>query len=212
MGFESKGSYQGAEHDAKTTEQRILEMQEGANGQILADMANGGQFSEMIVGDGLGRISDQAGVADAREMLRQQTQGLSGEQQRMMREAGREQIGNQTQTSQREAASRLASVGVKGGAAGAQFARIAASGQQASRQLERGISLQQINAQQQGVRDFAQVESEIAKFDLGQAAKEKNLDIQARLSFAELASAERANIRATEASKLAHRSQRKKSK
>ena len=105
----------------------------------------------------------------------------------------------------------MARSGVKGQAAGAQLGNIAAAGLQARGNLERDLLIQNRDAQMQGLQLQSGMVGENRRFDIGQAAKEKDITLQAGLGFAQMGSAERSAALANEAQVKAARAGRAKS-
>lgn len=181
----------------KADQDKVDSAAEAGRVNLRKDMQAGKQLGEEIVGDGLGRISDQEGVKDVRSMLKAQSSGQDSKARQLSREAGLEQIQGSMQSASRGLQSSLARSGVKGGAAGQANVELAAQGLQQRRSLERDIYMADEQARQQGVANLAQFETKTAEFDLAQAAKEKNILLQSQLATAELGSTERSSVRSS---------------
>jgi len=201
---------QAAEAKKKKEEQERLaklgkeyEAQGEAASAMDKDMERGAELGKEIVGSGLGRLSQDANLTSSRDQLAAQAQGMSSQESLAAREQALEQLQGAESAQQRALLSSLSNAGVTGGAAGVQLADLSSSMLSNRRRLERDLAADQAAAGRAATRDLVQVDSDIAKFDLGQLAKEKNIDIQSRLGYAELGSAERANIRSTEATRQA---------
>lgn len=203
--------------ERRAAEEKALRDKEDAAAQrgrdaLSKDSAAGAELAKDVIGDGLGRLAGQEGIENSRKLLREQAAGPSSQEMEAKREASLEQLQAGQQSAQRNLQSSLAGSGVKGGAAGAQLARLAAAGITDRRRLERDLSADQAGRQAQAVGNLAQFETATSQFDLAQAAKEKNLDIQTRLGYAELGSAERASVRMAEATEKAAAAGKRKGK
>ena len=189
----------------KTTAQKVeAALKDNKNKGIAQDIVSGAKFGEAVVGPGgLGRLADQRGMEQAMSGLEAQAQGFSGAEATARRERAVEQMGASQQAQQRALQARLAAAGVKGGAAGAQIRDLV--GQQAGARagMERDLFLAGEEARRAGTQQLYQAASGLGQFDLGQAAKEKNIALQAGLGFAQLGSAERAAIYSSNAAKAA---------
>jgi len=164
-----------------------------------ADMIKGAELGAEVIGDGLGRMSNDENLTQSRDLLAQQAQGPTSAQNLAQREQALEQLQGSEQSAQRSLLSSLSNAGVTGGAAGIQLADMTSSNLMNRRALERDLVADQTSFAQNAALQTAQLDQSISEFDLGQLAKEKNLDIQARLGYAELGSAERTGIRSAQA-------------
>ena len=171
------------------------------------DFESGKSLGQDIVGDGLGRLEGNARVESSREQLRSLTEGPTSAENTARREAGLEDINAQTQSSSRQALSRLSTAGVKGGVAATALGDIANQGILARRGLERDIIADQSAQSRAAIGQLAEFETENAKFDLAQIAAEKNIEVQTGLASASLGAVERGTLRATEAQTLAAQQQ-----
>lgn len=171
--------------------------------QMQADIAKGAEFGEAVIGpEGLGRIGEdptqQAMAAQAAELAK----GFTSEEQLARKEKGLESITSGTQAQSRAAQAALARSGVKGQAAGAQLGQIALGGVAARGNLERDLIIANREAQVQGLQAQSGIHQqtlESQKFDISQAAKEKDIALQAGLGFAQLGSTERSAAAASQA-------------
>ena len=172
------------------------------------DIVAGSKFGETVLGEeGLGRSTDSADVTQAMDQLREQSKGFSGAESLARREQAVGNLNQANQGQQRALQAQLARAGVRGGQAGAQVRDTAIAGLQQRGNLERDLFLQGEQASRTGTQAFAQAAGEQSKFDLGQAAKEKNIVLQSGLGFAQLGAAERGAAIQAEATKAAAASQ-----
>lgn len=190
--------------DQKRAEEQLLLEKENRSAilnreNIQKDFEAGGALSDQVLGDGLGRLNGNAQIENTRSQLAELTAGPTSAQNTSRRESALEQIDAQTQSSSRQALSRLSTAGVKGGVAAAQLGSIANQGILERRRLERDITADQAASSQAAVNNLANFETDITKFDLSQTAAEKNIDLQTRLTTAQLGTTDRATLRATEA-------------
>lgn len=176
------------------------------------DIIKGAQFGEAVIGpEGLGRMAESDTLKAMEAQAAELAKGFSSEEMLARQEKGIESIQGSTQAQSRAAQAALARAGVKGGAAGQQLANIAMSGVQARGNLERDLIIQNREAQLQGLQAQQGVYSQrtdLEKFNLSQAAKEKDIALQSGLGFAQMGANERgaelnrqAQISAAKASK-----------
>ena len=172
------------------------------------DIISGSQFGETVLGEeGLGRAGDNADIQQGMSALREQAKGFSGAESLARREQALEGIGTNTQAQQRSLQASLARAGVRGGAAGKQIRDVAVQGIQARAGAERDLFLAGEDAKRSGTDRLLAGAGELSRFDLGQAAKEKNIVLQSGLGFAQLGAAERGAKLQADASKAAAASQ-----
>ena len=188
-------AFQGSAGYAKTDDQRIKEGSENSRRQIVADIEAGKDLGEDLLGDGLGRIQDDSDVNLAKDTLRSRSEeGLSTTEVNAMRDQGLGAIQGAEQTQSRALSASLARSGVRGGAAGQAQVELAAQGLQNRRQLETDLILSDEQVKREAESSFANFSTQLAEFDLSQAAKEKNIVLQSALATAQLGSAERGAI------------------
>lgn len=191
--------------EKKTTAQKVEAGLKGARSKEIAqDIIAGTKFGESVVGEGdLGRLGQSADIQKGLDVLRQGAEGFSSAEATARRERALENIGQQTRGSSRALQAALARAGVKGGAAGAQLRDVELGGLQQRANVERDLFLAGEDARRSGARDLIQASSNIGKFDLGQAAREKNIALQSGLGFAQLGTAERAAFLSSQAASKA---------
>lgn len=146
------------------------------------DTEAGRKFGQQVLGDGLGRTTEST-----MQNLEGFAKGMDSKSMLAAREKGMEGITSGVQSQQRALQASLARTGVKGSSAGAAQAGVLQSGIQARGNLERDLMLQNRDMQLQGTQAVQEAE----RFDLSQAAKEKNILLQSGLGFAGLGAAER---------------------
>jgi len=174
---------------------RIEAAGQQARENLVKDMELGKQLGQDILGDGLGRLSENDAIKSSQSLLRKQAGGLTDAEKAAQRESASRQLQGSQQAASRSLSASLARSGVKGGAAGQQQVELAAQGLQARRDLERDLFLSQSQAEREGAVNLANFETRIAEFDIAQIAKEKNIITQAQLSSAELGTSERNAVR-----------------
>lgn len=175
------------------------------------DIISGSQFGEAVVGEGLGRLADDPTVTGMEAQAAEMAKGFSSQEMMARREKGTQQIQGSTQAQSRATQAALARSGVKGQAAGAQLGQIAQAGLQARGDLERDLIIQDRQAKMQGLGLQGEMVGENRRFDIAQAAKEKDIALQAGLGFAQLGSVERSAKAANAAQVRAARAGRAKS-
>lgn len=110
----------------------------------------------------LDRIRDDASVSQARDAYAKATD-LS-----LVRDAATERLQGAEQSTNRQLLARLGQAGVKGGLAGGALTDMASMNLRNRASLERDLAVQNVSANQQR----AQFETQLAQFDIGQAAAE----------------------------------------
>jgi hypothetical protein len=195
--------------EGATVSERVQQaLGSGLKDKMAGDIAKGAAFGEAVVGEGLGRIGDDPTVAAMEAQAAELAKGMSSEEMQARKEQGLEEISGTAAAQSRAAQARLARSGVKGQAAGAQLAGIAQTAVEARGDLERDLMLQERQAQIEGLGIQSKMVGENRRFDIGQAAKEKDIALQAGLGFAQMGAAERgaaasarAQVKAAKASK-----------
>ena len=177
--------------DAKTVSDRIQSKKDRSD-----DIDEGRKFGKDILGeDGLGRMGEDQTLIGMEEQAAGFAKGFSSEEMLAKREKGIEGIQGATSAQSRAMQASLARSGVKGQAAGDQLGQIAQSGIEARGNMERDLLIEQRGAQMEGLKLQSDIHGQTSankRFDLGQAAKEKNIELQTGLGFAQMGSTERA--------------------
>jgi len=174
------------------SQQRIIADPTSAISDRERDIVKGTQFGEAVLGpDGLGRIGDSADVKTSLEGLREGAQGFSGKEATARRESSLQQLQGSEQGQNRALQARLAAAGVKGGAAGGQLRNLAVGQAGARANMQRDLFIQGEQAKRSGIQSLFNASTHVGEFDLGQAAKEKNIAIQSGLGFADMGIQER---------------------
>lgn len=193
-----------SEEDAKKKQaQELADKMAQAEQDLQTDLQRGAALGEDVIGDGLGRLSEDANLQSSRDLLAQQAEGITSAQNLAQRESALSNLQGSEQSQNRSLLANLAGSGVQGGSAAAQLIDLNSSNLNNRRSLERDLISDQTTFAQNAANNLANVDKSIAEFDLGQLAAEKNIDIQSRLGFADLGSAERAGIRSEQAIQLA---------
>lgn len=156
------------------------------------DQIRGATFGETLLGEeGLGRLGTDVTMQGIGERFKSLSKGFSSEEQLARREQALEGLQGQEQAQQRALQARLARAGVKGGQAGAQTRDLAIAGMQQRSNMERDLLIANREAEASGLRDYAKFTGEVKKFDLGQAAKEKDIVLQSAMGESQIGSSER---------------------
>lgn len=183
-----------AEEEARmeAEKKRIEESAGIARKEIKADFDAGKQLGQEILGDGLGRIKDDEDVKKSRDLMATRAEeGLTTREENAMREKALTQMGGSEQGQRRALSASLARSGVRGGAAGQMQVELAAQALQNRRAFETDLVMNDEATKRKAEMDFANFTTKLADFDLGQAAKEKNIMLQTQLATAQLGSTER---------------------
>jgi hypothetical protein len=171
---------------------RLSGIDNASSPELIKDIRSGAQFGEAIIGpEGLGRLSQDENLATAEAGLLERSKGMSSAQSLALREQGLSGIDQATAQASRQAQAQLARSGVKGGRAGAVLGGIQQQGIQSKAGLEQSLAASQDQAQRQGLLDLSGAAGGRAQFDIGQAAKEKNIELQSGLGFAGIGATER---------------------
>jgi hypothetical protein len=198
------------------------------------DIVEGAQFGEAVLGkEGLGilgdasqfQTQDDGTMAAMKAQAAELAKGFSSEEMLARKEKGIEEIQGSAAAQSRAMQAQLARSGVKGMAAGQQLGNIAMAGIEARGNLERDLMIANREAQMQGLQQLSGIHGQdiaaqqfnvgqalgVKKFDLSQAAKEKDIALQAGLGFAQMGSTERAAELNRQAQVKAARAGRQKS-
>ena len=186
---------------------RVTDFANDPNQRRMGEMLKGVEFGETVLGDGLGRMAGEEDVERARSGFEQGLEGFSGAESLARREQAMEGITSSTQSSQRQLQSALARAGVRGGVAGSQIRDVQLAGLEQKASKDRDLFLAGEQAKRQGLQDFTEFSTDVRKFDLGQAASEKNIVLQSGLGFAQLGASERGAKMQSEAALAGARAQ-----
>jgi len=172
--------------------QRVADSAGLARKEIEKDFDTGTALGKKALGDGLGRITDDADVVSSKDLMRTRAQeGLSDKEENALRDKGLANIQGGEQKAQRGLNASLARSGVRGGAAGQMQVELAAANVNNRRSFETDLLMNDEATKRKAELDFANFSTKIAEFDLGQAAKEKNIMLQTQYAVAQLGSTER---------------------
>ena len=196
-----------AQKKAALEAQFAIQRERNVNGStnISRDVVAGRQFGLDVLGEeGLGRLGTDEDIKAVLDRLNDVSKtGLSGAESIAQREKAFKGIGQATQTAQRGLLASLGSRGVRGGVAGAQLGQIQSSGLQQRANVERDLFLSSEGIKREGLKDFADALGQVKTFDLGQAAREKDIEISAGLGFGQLGVADRTGKAQADASRAA---------
>ena len=166
------------------------------------DIIKGAQFGEAVLGEGgLGRAADNADIQAGMAALREQAQGFSSGEALARREQAVEGLNTAQEGQRRRLQAQLARAGVRGGVAGNQLLQQSADAMSQRSNLERDLFLAGEDARRTGTQNLLTGAGELQRFDLSQAAAEKNIVLQSGLGFAQLGAAERGAQLQADASK-----------
>jgi len=209
-GFSKKAAGPTAAETAAASAAKIQASKEART----ADVKEGQAFGNEVLGpEGLGRLGTDAGIQETMGKFKDiADQGLSRGELAAERAQATRSIDSSTQTSQRSLQAQLARSGVKGAVAGQQQMGVAFQGMQQKADLSQNLFLKSEQIKRQGLENFSAKQGEVKSFDLGQAAKEKDIQLQSGLGFAQMGSAERTAQYAAEQSKVASIASAKASK
>jgi hypothetical protein len=158
-----------------------------------ADQIAGAKAGEAILGpNGLGRIADNSDVQDVLARSKNYAnQGYGADVLQASRDTMDKNIDRATGTASNQLAGQLARYGVKGAVAGNQELGLQTSAMLQKAQGERDLFTKNADFQYKAAQDYGKGVGEVASFDLGQVAKEKNIVFQSMLGNQEIASSER---------------------
>lgn len=195
--LESARAKQLAKEEAEKRKQANNDMRvKNASGverrEMKRDFDAGAALGKEILGTGLGRIKDDADVRASKDLMRTRAQeGLSDKEENAMREKGLNNIQGAEKKASRTLSASLARSGVRGGAAGQMQVELAAQNVQNRRSFETDLLLNDEATKRKAELDFANFSTKLQEFDLGQAAKEKNIILQTQLATAQMGSTAR---------------------
>lgn len=158
-----------------------------------ADLAKGAEFGASVLGEeGLGRLGTDTEIQETLGRFKDiSEQGLSRQELAAERAQATRSIDSATQTGMRGLQAKLARMGVKGAVAGQQLIGREMAGAQQKADLAQNLFLKSEQVKREGLKDFSSRLGEVKTFDLGQAAKEKDIMVQSGLGFAQMGSSER---------------------
>lgn len=146
---------------------------------------------EILGPDGLERMSDDR---DVQEVLRRKKkiadEGISSAEREQMRARMAQQMGQAQQMAGFQLGGALG--GAKGAGVAAQQRSLAAQGLAARAGIESDIFMAQESAKRQGLESYSSSLGEVKTFDIGQAAKERDIMFQSIMGYEQMASSERA--------------------
>lgn len=163
----------------------------------------GEALAKKVIGpEGLERLGTDTEVQEVLARKKQiSEEGISQAEQ----EALRTKMAQQMMQAEQTAGLRLGGAlgGAQGAAAAAQQRSLMAQGMQARAGIERDIFLAQEQAKRTGLESYASSLGEVKTFDIGQAAKERDIMQSSIMGYEQMASAERAAKAQTEAAQAA---------
>lgn len=169
-----------------------------------SDINAGKQFGQEVLGEeGLGRLGSDAEIQSTLDRFKQISEtGMSSQESEAQKAQAFKGIDSATQTGLRSLQSRFARSGVKGAVAGQQLMQREMSGAQQKADASTNLFLKSEEVKRNALENFSSRLGEVKTFDLGQAAKEKDIVMQSGLGFAQIGSAERtANYAAEQSAK-----------
>jgi len=146
---------------------------------------------EILGPDGLERMGADR---DVQEVLRRKKkiadEGISSAEREQMRARMAQQMGQAQQMAGFQLGGALG--GAKGAGVAAQQRSLAAQGLAARANIESDIFMAQESAKRQGLESYSSSLGEVKTFDIGQAAKERDIMFQSIMGYEQMASSERA--------------------
>lgn len=165
------------------------------------DISKGREIGRDILGEeGLGRLGTDADVQGVLKRYKDISEkGLDTPEGLARKEKAQEGIGRATATAESALLARLGSRGVRGASAGKQLADVQIGGLRQRAELERDVFLESEQLKRSGLKDFAQALGQVKTFDLGQASREKDIELSAGFGYGQIGQAERSSIVQAEA-------------
>ena len=152
----------------------------------------GERLAEKVIGpEGLERLADSADVQEIKARRKQMADEGIGQAEQ---EALRAKMAKQMMQAEQAAGLRLGGAlgGAQGASVAAQQRSLMAQGMQARAGIERDIFLAQEEAKRIGLDKYASHVGEVEMFDIGQAAKERDILQSSIMGYEQIASADRA--------------------
>lgn len=157
-----------------------------------SDIQQGSQLASSILGpEGLGRMGDDPQMQAILAQRRKMATGLTGQEMQGARDIATQGISGANQTQMRALRAAQASSGVRGATATGQQGQVLAQGAQQKADFERDLMLRNRAAQMAGLGALENTAGGMRKFDLGQAAAEKQMKATGILGMMGMSSAER---------------------
>ncbi|MCK9370534.1 hypothetical protein M0R04_11540 [Candidatus Dojkabacteria bacterium] len=163
----------------------------GIQDPAQASYLQGVKNAEQVLGaEGLGRLESDTQVQDVLSRYKDAaTQGYDSTTLEAQRQAMNQGIDRSMQTSSRALSGQLARSGVKGAAAGNQQMGLAAQANMQRGNIERDIFLKNADFKNQALQKYGESLGQVKTFDLGQAAREKNIIMQSGFGFTQMGEA-----------------------
>lgn len=160
---------------------------------IKKDIKSGREVGKDLLGpEGLGRLGEDEDIRGILDRFRSiADEGLSSKEVEAERTQLFSGIDRNVQTSLRGLQARLGQSGVKGATAGRQITSAALQGAAQKSEVERKLFIQSAQVKREGLRDLSERTGAVKTFDLGQRAREKDIELQTGLGFAQLGASER---------------------
>tara|TARA_B100000214_G_scaffold299438_1_gene229606 strand:+ start:10875 stop:11621 length:747 start_codon:yes stop_codon:yes gene_type:complete len=177
-----------------------------ARKQRSKDIEKGREFGKSILGDGLGRV-DAGRSSEMKDVLARRKKGMEG-MDPAEQEAFRSKMLKQMQGAEQRQGLQLGGQlgGARGAGAAAQMRSLQQAGMSKRADMETDLFLKNQQMKREGLGAYESSlkgaeASEIAKqqFNIGQAAKEKGIEMAAGMGFAQMGSAERSAVRSSNA-------------
>lgn len=176
---------------ADTAEGRALQSKVDAAGKTTAKDRGVATGLEILGPDGLERMSDDRDVQDVlRRKKKIADEGIGSAEREQMRSRMAQQMGQAQQMAGFQLGGALG--GAKGAGVAAQQRSLAAQGMASRAGIESDIFLAQESAKRQGLESYSSSLGEVKTFDIGQAAKERDIMFQSIMGYEQMESAEKA--------------------
>lgn len=183
-------AYEGA--DESTVSGRVRKKMGASEDARMREVVKGAEFAEAVIGpEGLGRLGDDEEVLAIQGQYKELAKGYDSKTMQAMREKAGEQITGSTEAQARQLQAQMARTGVKGMQGAFQQSQLRQGAVEARANMERDLMIQNRQAQMEGLDKYADVTGQIKTFDISQAAKEKDIALQAGMGFANLQSVEK---------------------
>ena len=190
-----KSSSTGSSSMVSTNPSSVRSNRAATTGSSFKNLSKAGQqgvdVAKGIIGDGLERLSEDADVQDVlRRKKKIADEGIGLAEREQMRSRMAQQMSQAQQLAGFKLGGALG--GAKGAGVAAQQRSLAAQGLAARAGIESDIFMAAEAAKRQGLESYSKSLGEVKTFDIGQAAKERDITFQSIMGYEQMASAERA--------------------
>lgn len=131
-----------------------------------------GRGESIFIGQ-TGRLKEDKNIQDILQRRKDQLEGFTPQEQEQFRSATQQGLNRSQAGNLRQLAAQQAAAGVRGGVAAQQAGNILEQGQRERIGAEQNLQLQNIGEKRRALGAFEQSATDVAKFDIGQASREK---------------------------------------